>query len=67
MATTIKCDLCTTEVKGPTTIIIDGGVYTVQVTQFNIPAGVKKIDDICPRCLFKRVAAQPPVASAEQV
>lgn len=66
MATTVNCDICKKQIEGPTTIIIDGGVYTVRVSQFNIPAGRKKIDDICERCLFNRAASHAAAGAIEQ-
>lgn len=55
MATTVNCDICKTEIKGAQHVLIDGGLYTLQIAPFHVlPAG-KRIDDICIKCLAKKL------------
>lgn len=55
MATTVNCDICKTEITGPVTVLIDGGIYRLEVTPFHVPIGIKPLADICSRCFAKRI------------
>ncbi|MDP2141345.1 MAG: hypothetical protein Q8L20_11090 [Gammaproteobacteria bacterium] len=55
MATTVNCDICKQELKGPNLFMMDGGVYSIAVHPHHVPPGLKKIEDICARCLAKRM------------
>ena len=55
MATTVNCDICKTEIKGDQHVLIDGGIYTLQVNAFHLPMNARRIDDICVKCLAKKL------------